>query len=550
MTAVDIEWLAATAHRLVVAPPDPRLSALAAPLALRALKLMPGDPAVRLAYARELHFSGRNDEALAVCDETLVRHPHAVEAHLLRCAFLIPPVSDNAAGAAANRAALGRAISGLAGDGRLSNEAALVRIAAWAGRTHPFYLAYLGENDVGLMRPLGSLLCRAMAAAYPDHRSPPTALVIAGEPLRVGIVSSHFHRHSNWKGLIRGWVAGFDPGHIRVFGYALDERSDACTDEARQRCFRFETGERPFEAWCQTIRADRLHALIYPEIGEHPLTARLAMLRLAAVQCVGSGRCVTSGLPTIDYFLGSAAMEPVAGETHYSERLVRLPDLGYPLTRPTNETMPLAREHFGFRETATLFLSPHALWKYLPQYDELFPRIAERIPDSQFVFFDHRAVEEISRRVERRICKAFTERGLDPARHVRFLKSMRTAEFNRVMDLSDIYLDSIGWNGCMTTVDALCRDLPVVTLTGPVARSRMGMAFLRHLGIAETVAGNPDEYVETAVRLAADPSWRQTLRNRIAAAKSRLFDDAARVQGLASFLETAIRAPDSLAASH
>jgi predicted O-linked N-acetylglucosamine transferase (SPINDLY family) len=166
------------------------------------------------------------------------------------------------------------------------------------------------------------------------------------------------------------------------------------------------------------------------------------------------------------------------------------------------------------------------------------------------VFFDHHAVEEISRRVERRICAAFLERGLDPKRHVCFLKPMRATAFNRVLDLSDIYLDNIGWNGCITTVDALCRDLPVVTLTGPVARSRMGMAFLRHLGIAETVAGSADEYVETAVRLAADPAWRQTLRNRIAAAKSRLFDDAARVQGLASFLEAAVRAPASLAASH
>ena len=38
------------------------------------------------------------------------------------------------------------------------------------------------------------------------------------------------------------------------------------------------------------------------------------------------GHPETSGLPTIDYFLTSALMEPEDGDDHYTERLVRLAD--------------------------------------------------------------------------------------------------------------------------------------------------------------------------------------------------------------------------------
>ncbi len=59
-----------------------------------------------------------------------------------------------------------------------------------------------------------------------------------------------------------------------------------------------------------------------------PVAGRLAAQRLAPVQCVTWGQPETTGMPTMDYFLSSALMEPPDGDAHYTERLVRLPQLG------------------------------------------------------------------------------------------------------------------------------------------------------------------------------------------------------------------------------
>ena len=65
-----------------------------------------------------------------------------------------------------------------------------------------------------------------------------------------------------------------------------------------------------------------------------PLMTQLAALRLAPIQCVTWGHPVTSGLPTVDYFLSSELMEPKDGQDHYSERLIRLPGIGVCYAKP------------------------------------------------------------------------------------------------------------------------------------------------------------------------------------------------------------------------
>ncbi len=81
--------------------------------------------------------------------------------------------------------------------------------------------------------------------------------------------------------------------------------------------------------WRQIILADRPHVLLYPEIGMNHEASELAALRLAPVQCSYIGHPQTSGFPTIDYFLSGELIEPPDGQDHYSEKLVKLPNVGF-----------------------------------------------------------------------------------------------------------------------------------------------------------------------------------------------------------------------------
>src|SRR6185312_6421819 len=114
------------------------------------------------------------------------------------------------------------------------------------------------------------------------------------------------------------------------------------------------------------IGADAPHVLIYPEIGMDPMAARLAALRLAPVQCSSWGHPQTSGYPTIDHFLSSAAMEAEGADAFYSERLVRLPGLSTAYTPLPGAPAVVGRADLGLREDAVVYWCGQSLQKHLP----------------------------------------------------------------------------------------------------------------------------------------------------------------------------------------
>jgi hypothetical protein len=67
--------------------------------------------------------------------------------------------------------------------------------------------------------------------------------------------------------------------------------------------------------------------------------------------------------------------------------LIRLPNLGIWYEPLAVKPAALNRMALGLRDSACLFWCGHTMAKYLPQYDEIFPRIAATAGvDCQFVF--------------------------------------------------------------------------------------------------------------------------------------------------------------------
>ncbi len=78
----------------------------------------------------------------------------------------------------------------------------------------PFLLAYQGHNDRDLQKLYGAMVCRIMARQFPAAALPPPPA--PGEPIRVGIVSSFFYLHSNWKIPIKGWIGQMDRSALQA----------------------------------------------------------------------------------------------------------------------------------------------------------------------------------------------------------------------------------------------------------------------------------------------------------------------------------------------
>ena len=476
-------------------------------------------------------------EARAHFARAFALKPDFLEAELALCMAELPALYEDESDIAKQRGAYASRLTELCADAERASAPAVLADAI--GSHQPFYLPYQGCNDRELQTLYGSLVCRIMAARYP----PPVLPNPPGprEPIRLGIVSGFFRQHSNWKIPVRGWLKELDRDRFHVSGYYTSGERDGETDAAAALCERFVQGPLSLDAWRRTILDDAPHVLIFPEIGMDKVSTQLAAQRFAAVQCCSWGHPVTSGFPTIDYFISSDLMEPAGAAAHYSERLIRLPNLS--IYYEPAEVLPVGidRAQLGLRASAVVYWCCQSLPKYLPQFDGVFARIAAEVPDCQFTFIEFgggRGVTEIFRA---RLERAFSAVGLNATDHCVFLPRLAPDRFVAAIGQCDIVLDSIGWSGCNSILESLVHNVPIVTLAGELMRGRHTAAILEMMDVRETTARTVDEYVSIAGLLGRANAKRTELSAEIASRKHRIYRDRECIVALEAFLDRAVR---------
>ena len=505
----------------------------------RALALAPDFAPAHYNRGIALRGQSRVTEAAASFERAAAIKPDFLQAKLAACVARLPILYENEPEIAARRADYAACLHTLRDEVERSTTPG--DLADAVGAHQPFYLAYQGLNDRDLQATYGAMVCRAMAARYGPAKLP--APSGPGEPVRVAIVSGFFRQHSNWKIPIKGWLSQLDRRRFRLFGYYTADEADAETEAAAALCERFVRGPLALDAWRQAILADAPHVIIYPEVGMDRVSAQLAAQRLAPVQCNAWGHPDTSGLPTLDYYLSSDLMEPPDGAQHYTERLVRLPNLSIYYEPPDAAPAAADRAALGLRPGATVFWCAQSLPKYLPQYDQVFPRIVREAGDCQFIFIQFPGGAHITALFRQRLERAFAAFALNAADHCVFLPRLEPQKFIAAIGACDAVLDSIGWSGCNSVLESLVHDLPIVTLSGSMMRGRHATAILIMMDVPVAVTASVDDYVAAAVRLARDASWRSSLRSKIAGNKHRLYRDNTCIAALEDFLTTQARNP-------
>ena len=400
-----------------------------------------------------------------------------------------------------------------------------------------FYLGHQGRDVLNLQRQWGNLIHQIMAANYPQWVKPlkmPTGELNQNNKIRVGYVSAFLHSYSGTLWLV-GWLRNCNRENFEIYCYYTGNDPDYITKEFHDHSDFFHHIPGDLEAVCEQVVADKLHILVFPEIGMDAQTIKMAGLRLAPVQCTAWGHPVTSGIPTIDYFLSGELMEPENAQAHYSERLILLPNIGVSYPKPAD--IPLVakrRSHFGLRDDAVLYLCCQAPFKYLPQHDYILAEIARRVPQAQFIFLRG---ELLKNRLER----AFTAVGLKSEKYCVFLNIPTRQDYLMINLLSDVFLDSLNWSGGNTSLEAIACNLPLVTCPGEFMRGRHADSFLKMLGVTDTIAQTEAEYLEIAVKLGLDPVWRKDISERMQARQDRLYNDKICVKALEDFYQQVLQ---------
>ncbi|MCW5317475.1 hypothetical protein GTQ43_27805 [Nostoc sp. KVJ3] len=396
-----------------------------------------------------------------------------------------------------------------------------------------FFLAYQAKNDVLLQQQYGQLVHQIMAANYPQWvQARPISSIGKNQRIKIGYLSYFL---CAWSGtvLFLNWLKYADNQNFEIYSYHIGHQIDAATQLFQSHSTKFYHLPNNLEQVCQQVIDDRIDVLIFPELGMDATTLCIAGLRLAPIQCMAWGQPVTSGLLTIDYFLSSELMEPVNGQDHYTESLVRLPGVGISYPAIKVDSVRRNRLFFGLREDAIVYISSQAGYKYLPQHDYIYAEIARQVPNSQFMFLRSGISQE-------RLRRAFAAVDLNSLDYCVFSPVLPRDDYFDLLSLADIYLDTFSWAGGNTTLDAIACHLPIVTCPGEFMRSRHSYGFLQAMGVTETIAADASQYIQIAVRLAVDIDWRSSVREALKLSTNVLFDNPTATQNLEAFIKQAI----------
>ena len=473
---------------------------------------------------------GKRHEALDCYRKALALRPQSSETRWKRVMAILPNVAGVEESPAALREEFGRELAEL--DAWFGIERDDVHEAVGAGQ--PFNLAYQEQNNRELLSRYGTLCARLMKHWHDGQTFTEPGVAQSGV-LRVGIVSAHIRDHSVWTTIIKGWLQNFDRDRFEFHSFHVGSKHDEETVWAQSHSTSFEHGAKALRQWVDLILAKRLDVLIYPEIGMDSMTVKLASLRLVPVQAAAWGHPETSGLPTMDYYLSAAALEPSNAQENYTERLVAFPRLGccYTPVPVTGANPDLAV--LGLDPQAPILLCPGTPFKYAPQHDQVFIDIARRLGRCRFVFFVFER-RELSEKLRQRLKFNFSQAGLALEDYCAFIPWQNRAEFHGLMKRADVFLDTIGFSGFNTAMQAAECALPIVTREGRFMRGRLASGILRSMGMSELVAADEKGYVDLAVKLASDAGYRQSIRRRIETCRADLFGDVATVRALEDFL--------------
>jgi protein O-GlcNAc transferase len=403
---------------------------------------------------------------------------------------------------------------------------------------HPFYLAYQDENNTSLLSQYGAV-CVGYAKIIQGTLAKSPITAECSPKIKVGIVSKYFCKHPVWDAITKGWVAHLNPDQFEVQLFNTNGVVDAETEYAKSNTANYINCGNSIQRAAQLIANQNLDALFYPEIGMDTTSKGLACLRLAPIQIASWGHPETTGLPTIDFYLSADLLEPENAKSLYSEALVQLPNLGTYVEVDQVEVIGPDLDSLGIDPALPILLCAGSPSKYNPNHDSIFVEIAKRLGQCQFIFFDFD--ENLTAILRERLQTAFAHTQLDANQFLRFIPFLKKEEFYGLMQKADLYLDTIGFSGFNTAMQALMCDLPVITIEGNKMRGRLASAILNRIGLSDLICQSSAAYVDLVVELTQNQQSLSTYKDKIAKSKNILFNDLEPIRALEDFLIQQIR---------
>ncbi|MBF0268268.1 MAG: tetratricopeptide repeat protein [Alphaproteobacteria bacterium] len=316
------------------------------------------------------------------------------------------------------------------------------------------------------------------------------------KPLRLGLVSADFKRHSVAY-FLEPLLEALNREEVQLYLYADVANPDEVTERLKgyAHVWRDLMGLSDEQA-AKQVRDDGIHILI--DLSGHTAGNRLPLfvLKPAPVQASWLGYPASTGLSRIDWRITDAFADPEDGKG--AERLARLP--GFLCYRP-DENAPQPAPSPALANGFVTFGSFNALAKLTERDLSLIGRILKQVPQSRFLLKARPLADE---GVKKRLYQRLDHHGIDPLQVELLGRVPETGGHLALYARIDIALDPVHYNGTATSCEALWMGLPLVTLAGSRHAQRVGASILSCANLPHLIANDEAAYVALAAKLASD----------------------------------------------
>jgi predicted O-linked N-acetylglucosamine transferase (SPINDLY family) len=133
------------------------------------------------------------------------------------------------------------------------------------------------------------------------------------------------------------------------------------------------------------------------------------------------------------------------------------------------------------------------------------------------------------------LLKRLSQKLSDDIKKVIVLPRMSAHDFLFLCMLADAILDTPGFSGGKTSLDCFALGLPIVTLASPYVRGRLTIGQYKLMGINDCIAENELNYIELAIKLANNQTWKKEISEKIKRRSHVLFKNLESIKELEQF---------------
>tara|TARA_B100001057_G_scaffold450727_1_gene493066 strand:- start:2962 stop:4662 length:1701 start_codon:yes stop_codon:yes gene_type:complete len=328
--------------------------------------------------------------------------------------------------------------------------------------------------------------------------------------VKVGFLSPDFHKDHSITYFIKSLLKDLKLTKFETFGLSLlkDNQHDESTDKLSPLFDKWSVlGEKTDQEIINVIQDLKIDILI--DLGGLWSSNRISIFntRICPLQISWLGFNNSSGLKEVDFILADVNTVKEE-EKYYGTKIYKLPKIwnshcGFDFKRYFNE-LPIKKNGYF------TFGSLNNFMKINEEVLDVWVNILKKIKNSKLILKSSLYIcDEVIR-------KKFESEGL--INYVEILKKTKRNDFSSHInnyDKIDMCLDTFPFNGVTTTIEALWKNVPVITKAGYNFNSRCGESILKNANIQDFITTNNDDYINKAVFYASNIDKLQDVRKKL-----------------------------------